>query len=68
MKYKEQLEQEIRLAQLQLVKAQAFKTIMTQQRDQINSQLLKAELRIKEAQATITNNEEILRSLAKMEM
>ena len=59
--YKEQLQQEIAEAQLQLQKLDKLEKSKMKQRNLINNQLLKITMKKQEAQATITNNRELLR-------
>lgn len=59
--YKEQLQQELAQAQLQLQELDKLEQAKMRQRNLINSQLLKIAMKKQEAQATITNNRELLR-------
>ena len=59
--YKEQLQQEIRLAQLQLQSLEELEQKKMKQRRLINNQLLKIQMKKQEARATIQNNRELLR-------
>lgn len=59
--YKEQLQQEIAQAQLQLQELDKLEQAKMKQRNLINNQLLKIAMKKQEAQATITNNRELLR-------
>ena len=59
--YKEQLQQEIAQAQLQLQELDKLEQAKMQERNLINNQLLKIAMKKQEAQATITNNRELLR-------
>ena len=59
--YKEQLQQEIAQAQLQLQELDKLEQAKMKQRNLINNQLLKIAMKKQEAQATITNNREFLR-------
>lgn len=59
--YKEQLQQEIAQAQLQLQELDKLEQAKMKQRNLINNQLLKITMKKQEAQATITNNRELLR-------
>lgn len=59
--YKEQLQQEIAQAQLQLQELEKQEQAKMQERNLINNQLLKIAMKKQEAQATITNNRELLR-------
>lgn len=59
--YKEQLQQEIAQAQLQLQELDKLEKSKMKQRNLINNQLLKIAMKKQEAQATITNNRELLR-------
>lgn len=61
MSYKEQLQQEIAEAQLQLQKLDKLEKSKMKQRNLINNQLLKIAMKKQEAQATIINNRELLR-------
>ena len=61
MKYKEQLQQEIAQAQLQLQELEKLEQAKMKQRNLINNQLLKIAMKKQEAQAIITNNRELLR-------
>lgn len=59
--YKEQLQQEIVEAQLQLQYLDKQEQAKMKQRNLINNQLLKIAMKKQEAQATIINNRELLR-------
>lgn len=59
--YKEQLEQELKQAELRLQIAEDLEKKKMKQRQLLNSQLLKIQMQKQEAQATITNNRELLR-------
>lgn len=59
--YKEQLQQEIAQAQSQLQELDKLEKSKMKQRNLINNQLLKIAMKKQEAQATITNNRELLR-------
>lgn len=59
--YKEQLQQEIAQAQLQLQQLDKLEKSKMKQRNLINNQLLKIAMKKQEAQATIINNRELLR-------
>ena len=59
--YKEQLQQEIAKAQLQLQELEQLEQKKMKQRALINNQLLKIQMQKQEAQATIINNRELLR-------
>lgn len=59
--YKEQLQQEIAQAQLQLQELDKLEQAKMQERNLINNQLLKIAMKKQEAQATITDNRELLR-------
>ena len=59
--YKEQLHQEMAQAQLQLQELEKQEQAKMQERNLINNQLLKIAMKKQEAQATITNNRELLR-------
>lgn len=59
--YKEQLQQELAQAQLQLQELDKLEKSKMKQRKLINNQLLKIAMKKQEAQATITNNRELLR-------
>ena len=61
MKYKEQLEREMKQAQLQLQYLDKQEQAKMKQRNLINNQLLKIAMKKQEAQATIINNLELLR-------
>lgn len=61
MSYKEQLQQEIVEAQLQLQYLDKQEQAKMKQRNLINNQLLKIAMKKQEAQATIINNRELLR-------
>ena len=61
MSYKEQLQQEIVEAQLQLQYLDKQEKAKMKQRNLINNQLLKIAMKKQEAQATIINNLELLR-------
>lgn len=61
MSYKEQLQQEIVEAQLQLQYLDKQEQAKMKQRNLINNQLLKTAMKKQEAQATIINNLELLR-------
>ncbi len=61
MSYKEQLQQEIVEAQLQLQYLDKQEQAKMKQRNLINNQLLKIAMKKQEAQATIINNLELLR-------
>lgn len=61
MSYKEQLQQEIVEAQLQLQELDKLEKSKMKQRNLINNQLLKIAMKKQETQATITNNRELLR-------
>lgn len=61
MNYKEQLQQELAQAQLQLQELDKLEKSKMKQRNLINNQLLKIAMEKQEAQATITNNRELLR-------
>lgn len=61
MSYKEQLQQEIVEAQLQLQYLDKQEQAKMKQRNLINNQLLKIAMKEQEAQATIINNRELLR-------
>jgi hypothetical protein len=61
MNYKEQLQQEIAQAQLQLQELEKLEQAKMKQRNLINNQLLKIAMKKQEAQATIINNRELLR-------
>lgn len=59
--YKEQLQQEIAQAQSQLQELDKLEKSKMKQRNLINNQLLKIAMKKQQAQATITNNRELLR-------
>ena len=59
--YKEQLQQELKQAELRLQIAEDLEKKKMKQRQLLNNQLLKIQLQKQEAQATITNNRELLR-------
>ena len=59
--YKEQLQQEIAQAQLQLQELDKLEKSKMKQRNLINNQLLKIAMKKQKAQATIINNREVLR-------
>lgn len=59
--YKEQLQQEIAQAQLQLQELDKLEKSKMKQRNLINNQLLKIQMQKQEAKATIQNNQELLR-------
>lgn len=59
--YKEQLQQEIAQAQLQLQELDKLEKSKMKQRNLINNQLLKIAMKKQKAQATIINNRELLR-------
>lgn len=59
--YKEQLQQEIAQAQLQLQELDKLEQAKMKQRNLINNQLLKIATKKQETQAKITNNRELLR-------
>lgn len=59
--YKEQLQQEIAKAQLQLQELDKLEKSKMKQRNLINNQLLKIAMKKQKAQATIINNRELLR-------
>lgn len=61
MSYKEQLQQEIVEAQLQLQYLDKQEQAKMKQRNLINNQLLKIAMKKQEAQATIINSRELLR-------
>ncbi|MFS9019779.1 hypothetical protein [Streptococcus parasanguinis] len=61
MNYKEQLQYEIAQAQSQLQELDKLEQAKMKQRNLINNQLLKIAMKKQEAQATITNNRELLR-------
>ena len=61
MNYKEQLQQEIAQAQLQLQELDKLEKSKMKQRNLINNQLLKIAMKKQKAQATIINNRELLR-------
>ena len=64
--YKEQLEQEIIQAQLQLQKLDELEQKKMKQRRLINNQLLKLQMQKQEVKATIQTNKEMLLNLQKM--
>lgn len=59
--YKEQLQQELAQAQLQLQELDKLEQAKMKQRNLINNQLLKIAMKKQEAQTTIINNRELLR-------
>ena len=68
MKYKEQLEQELKQAELRLQIAEDLEKKKMKQRQLLNNQLLKIQMQKQEAEATIQTNREMLRNLQKMEV
>lgn len=59
--YKEQLQQELKQAELRLQIAEDLEKKKMKQRQLLNNQLLKIQLQKQEAKATIQNNRELLR-------
>ena len=59
--YKEQLEQELKQAELRLQIAEDLEKKKMKQRRLINNQLLKIQMQKQKAKATIQNNRELLR-------
>lgn len=59
--YKEQLQQELAKAQLQLQELEQLEQKKMKQRKTLNNQLLKIQMQKQEAKATIQNNWELLR-------
>lgn len=59
--YKEQLQQELAQAQIQLQELDKLEQAKMKQRNLINNQLLKIAMKKQETQATIKTNRELLR-------
>lgn len=68
MKYKEQLEHELKQAELRFQIAEGLEKKKMKQRQLVNNQLLKIQMEKQEAKATIQINREMLRNLSKTEV
>lgn len=66
MSYKEQLEQEMKRAELQLQALEQLEQKKMKQRKTLNNQLLKIQMQKQEAKETITTSREMLHNFQKM--